>query len=85
MATPLDKTLKRELSINGRAYMVAISPEGLKITLKGRRKGLELRWDALISGDAAIATALRASLDQLSADGPESPAESDAAAGGGKG
>ncbi len=88
MATPLDKTLKRELSINGRAYMLAISPEGLKITLKGRRKGLELRWDALVSGDAAIATALRASLDQLSADGAESDTqegETASTAGGGKG
>jgi hypothetical protein len=88
VATPLDKTLKRELSINGRAYMLAISPEGLKITLKGRRKGLELRWDALVSGDEAIATALRASLDQLSADGPESDAQEGktaSTAGGGKG
>jgi hypothetical protein len=70
MATVLDKTLKRELSINGRAFMVAISPEGLKLTLKGRRNGLELRWEALVSGDAALASALNASLDQFAADKP---------------
>jgi len=65
MATLLDKSLKRELSIGGRAYILAISPEGLKLTLKGRRKGLELQWDALVSGDAALAVALNASIGKF--------------------
>jgi hypothetical protein len=64
MATKLDKTLKRELLIDGEPYILAISPEGLKLTQKGRRKGQELSWKALISGDAALATALNASLGQ---------------------
>jgi hypothetical protein len=67
MATLLEKTLKRELSIGGRAYILAISPEGLKLTLKGRRKGLELQWDSLVSGDAALAVALNASLGKFTA------------------
>jgi hypothetical protein len=29
---------------------------------KGRRKGYELAWSALVSGEAALATALNASL-----------------------
>jgi hypothetical protein len=65
MATLLEKTLKRELSIGGRAYILAITPEGLKLTLKGRRKGLELRWDTLVSGDAALAVALNASIGKF--------------------
>ncbi|MDB6085313.1 MAG: hypothetical protein JWN43_3194 [Gammaproteobacteria bacterium] len=65
MTTPLDKTLKRELRLNGRAFIVALSPEGLKITLKGKRRGQELRWVDLISGDAALAVALNASLGEL--------------------
>jgi hypothetical protein len=65
MATLLEKTLKRELSIDGRAYILAISPEGLKLTLKGRRKGLGLRWGALVSGDAALAVALNASIGKF--------------------
>ena len=28
MATKLDKTIKREIEMDGQAYMVAISPEG---------------------------------------------------------
>jgi hypothetical protein len=65
MPTLLEKTLKRELSVGGRAYILAISPEGLKLTLKGRRKGLELQWDALVSGDAALAVALNASIGKF--------------------
>jgi hypothetical protein len=48
MATKLDKILKREIDIGGKAYMVAISPEGLKLTEKGRRKGQELSWKDLV-------------------------------------
>ena len=64
MATKLDKTLKRELEIDGQSYMVAISPEGLKVTVKGRRNGIELSWKDVVSGQAALSTALNASLDQ---------------------
>ena len=47
----------------------AVSPEGLKITLKGKRKGQELRWSDLVSGEAALAVALNASVGRF-----ESPA-----------
>jgi hypothetical protein len=67
MTTRLDKTLKRELTLEGRTYIVAVSPEGLKLTLKGKRKGQELRWSDLVSGDAALATALNASLGSFAA------------------
>jgi len=62
MTTLLDKTLKRELRINGRPFIVALSPQALKLTVKGKRKGLELQWDALVSGETALAVALNASL-----------------------
>ncbi|WP_420125990.1 hypothetical protein [Longimicrobium sp.] len=65
MATKLDKPIKRELEIDGRAYMVTVSPEGVKVVEKGKRKGHEISWTALVSGDAAIAAELRASLDAL--------------------
>ena len=65
MTTTLDKTLRRQITVNGQDYVIAISPDGLKMTLKGKRKGLELSWTALVSGDAALAVALNASLGQL--------------------
>ena len=66
MTTPLTKALRREVIIKGRAFVVALSPEGIKVTLKGKRKGQELRWEDLVSGDAALAVALNASLSQIS-------------------
>jgi hypothetical protein len=62
--TKLDKVLKREIDINGEAYILTLSPEGLKLTVKGRRKGQELAWKDLVNGEAALATALNASLEQ---------------------
>ena len=64
MATKLDKSLKREIQIEGKPYMLTITPEGLKLVPKGKRNGLELSWQALVSGDAALATALNASLQK---------------------
>lgn len=46
MATKLDKTIKRELDMDGQAYTVAISPDGVKLTQKGFRKGREMSWKA---------------------------------------
>ena len=65
MATRLDKPIKRELEIDGRTYMVTISPEGVKVVEKGKRKGQELSWTAIVSGDAALAAELRASVEAL--------------------
>jgi len=73
MTTPLDKTLKRELKIKGRRFIVALSPEGLKLTLKGKRNGQELRWVDLISGDAALAVSLNASLGKFAQRSPPAP------------
>jgi len=65
MTTRLDKTLKRELHLDGRDFIVALSPQGLRITLKGKRKGQELRWSDLVSGEAALAVALNASVGRF--------------------
>jgi hypothetical protein len=61
--TPLDKPLRRELRIGDQPYTLTITPEELKLVAKGRRKGLVLRWADLVSGDAALAAALHASLE----------------------
>ena len=42
MSAKLDKTIKRELDLDGKLYTVTISPEGVKITAKGARKGPEI-------------------------------------------
>jgi hypothetical protein len=65
MAAKLDKAIKRELALNGEAYMVTISPEGVRIVPKGRRKGHEITWEAILSGDAELTQQLKISLDAL--------------------
>ena len=50
MATKLDKTIKREIEMDGQAYMVTISPDGVKLTQKGFRKGREMTWRNLWAG-----------------------------------
>jgi hypothetical protein len=64
MATKLDKPLKRELEIKGKPYTLTLSPEGLRLVEKGRRKGQELAWEDLVGGEAALAAALNASPKQ---------------------
>jgi len=55
MPTKLDKTIKRELDIDGKAYTITISPEGVKITPKGGRKGQDFSWASMVRGDAGSA------------------------------
>jgi hypothetical protein len=66
MATRLDKTLKRELEVEGKLYTVTISPEGVKIVPKGARKGPEITWQTLLSGDAELRRDLNVSVDAYS-------------------
>jgi hypothetical protein len=61
--TELKSALNREIMIGKTAYRLTITPQGFKLVLKGKRKGLEIAWQDLVSGDVAMAVALRASLD----------------------
>lgn len=75
MATKLDKLLKREIDIDGKPYMVTLSPDGVKLTEKGKRKGQGVSWKGLVNGEAATALSLTG--------GPsESDSESESAASG---
>jgi hypothetical protein len=63
MATRLHGPLRRELTIRGKPYVLTIMPDGFKLVPKGKRKGRELAWRDLVSGEAALAGALNASLE----------------------
>lgn len=64
MATALSKDLKREVVIHEKPYTVTFNPQGLKLVEKGRRNGIELKWEDLVSGDTALASALNASVNR---------------------
>ena len=65
MATVLDKELKRQVTVDGVDYTVAVDPEGFRLTGKGKRKPeVQVLWRDLLSGEAAMAVALNASLSK---------------------
>jgi hypothetical protein len=63
MTAKLDSLIKRELTLGQETYTVSMSPEGVKIALKGKRKGREISWETLLSGDAELNQQLKMSLD----------------------
>ena len=60
--TKLDKPIRRELMVRDQSYTLVIDPVRIKLTRKGRRNGIELTWNDIVGGDAALATALNASV-----------------------
>jgi hypothetical protein len=65
MTTVLDKELKRLITVNDIEYNVVLGPDGLRLIRKGKRNPeVTLRWSDLLSGEAAMAVALNASLQE---------------------
>ena len=62
MPTKLERTIKREIDVDGKPYTVVISPAGIKVTEKGKRKGHDVSWKSIVSGDTALAGDLQASV-----------------------
>ena len=63
MTTKLDKPLKREIEVNGVAFTVTLTPEGVKVVEKGKRKGQELSWERIIRGDVTLGQDLADSIE----------------------
>ena len=64
MTAKLDKTIKRELELDGKLYTIAIGPDGIKVTEKGRRNGPEVSWRSIITGEQELTAGLKASLGE---------------------
>jgi hypothetical protein len=47
MATKLDKTIRREIEIDGEPYTIAISPSGFRLTKMRFRSGVALSLKSL--------------------------------------
>lgn len=73
MTTRLESPLKREILIKGEPYRLTVTPLGLHLARKGRRKGYELSWLDFVNGEAALASALNASLREISQAPPAAP------------
>ena len=47
MPTKLEKTILREVEIEGETFTMAISPEGVRLSKKRFRAGVALSWKSL--------------------------------------
>ncbi len=63
MTTKLSGILKREIELDGEPFVLTITEEGVMITPKGRRKGQQMSWRSLWTGDAELAHQLRVSVE----------------------
>jgi hypothetical protein len=41
------------VTIDGKPYVVTLSPEGIRVVPKGRRKGSLIAWEDIVSGALA--------------------------------
>ena len=51
MTTPLTKPIAREIQHAGARYKVVLSPDGVRVTPKGGRRGVALSWDDVLGFD----------------------------------
>lgn len=47
MSTKLDKTIRREIEIDGEPFTITIAPDGFRLTKKRFRSGVALSWKSL--------------------------------------
>ena len=64
MPTKLDKTIRREIEIDGEAFTIAISPDGFRLTRKRFRSGVALSWKSLWARHGGEASSLPESSDE---------------------
>jgi hypothetical protein len=48
MVTKLDRPVRREVRIGQKPYVITITPDRLRVAIKGRRKGQEVLWEDLV-------------------------------------
>jgi ribosomal protein S6E (S10) len=53
------------LRIQGKPYVLTVTPQGFKLVLKGKRKGVEMPWAAFVSDDAVLYSELQASIRRI--------------------
>ena len=59
MAAKLAEPLRRKLELKGQAYTLTVTGEGFTLVANGKRKGVQMPWADVVSGDAALAVRCR--------------------------
>ena len=58
MPTKLDKTIRREIEIDGEPFTIMVSPDGFRLTKKRFRSGVALSWKTLWAQHGGEASSL---------------------------
>ena len=58
MPTKLEKTIRREIEIDGEPFTISISPDGFRLTRKRFRSGVALSWKSLWARHGGEASSL---------------------------
>jgi hypothetical protein len=64
MATKLDKTIRREIEIDGESFTIAVSPDGIRLTKKRFRSGVAISWKSLWARHVGEASSLPETTDE---------------------
>ena len=64
-----DMSLRLNLKIRGKAYVLTVTTESFRLVLKGKREGIELPWSAFQDDDAVMLSELHASIRRKSRSG----------------
>jgi hypothetical protein len=62
VSTKRDVRFTLDVELRGQVYVLTITPDSFKLVRKGRRAGIELPWTAFLDEDAAMMSALHASM-----------------------
>jgi hypothetical protein len=62
MITPLERPLRRLVTVDGAPYVATFAPEGVHLTPKGRRKGVAVSWEDILAGGVELRSRLVGSL-----------------------
>jgi len=65
MTVILDKPIKRQVEIDGKAYTLTLGPESVTIVRKGARKGPCVTWASLLEGTPQLRHALVRSIEAM--------------------
>jgi len=64
MVTPLERPIRRLIRIDDNEFVVTLTPTGVRLVLKGRRKGIEVTWRQILDGEVELHAQLAESLAQ---------------------
>ena len=65
VSTESEVPVRLNVRIQGKPYVLTVTPRGFKLVPKGKRRGVEMPWSAFVSDDAVLYSELQASIRKI--------------------